>query len=283
MTKVLSILFVISVFYSCKYFKAPKEPKSIARVGDEYLFESDLDQIVPKDTNVKDSLAIVTAYINQWATKRLLLNGALDNLSANDIAQFNVLIENYKTDLYTKAYLEGLVNSQIDTLITENQIVSYYEKNKQFFKSSNILVKLRYINLVKENTKIETIKSKFNSFTKNDISVLQDLAIDFKSYAFNDSLWVEESQVFERLPFITLDNKNEFISPGKSMVYSDSTTMWLVKIRDVLPTSEPTPLQFIKPTIKQVILNNRKLELLKSLEKDILTNAKKNNTYELYK
>lgn len=283
MKKVVSILFLISVFYSCDYFKAPKKPKSIARVGNEYLFESDLEQIVPKNTNKEDSIAIVTTFINQWASKKLLLNGALDNLSSEKLDQFNVLIENYKTDLYTKAYLEELVNNQIDTLITEDQIVAYYDKNKQFFKSSNNLVKLRYINLVKENTKIETIKSKFNSFTKKDINVLQDLAINFKSYAFNDSVWVEESQVFQRLPFITMDNKSNYITAGKSIVFNDSTTTWLVKIKDILPSNTPTPLQFIRPTIKQVILNNRKLELLKSLEKDILTNAKKNNTYELYK
>lgn len=283
MRKVLSLFLLISICFSCDYFKAPKKPKSVARVGDEYLYESDLSQLVPKGSSKKDSINIVTTFINQWASKKLLLIGALDNLSASKLAEFNELIEQYKVDLYTKAYLEELVNSQIDTVITNAQIENFYTKNKEYFKSSNNLVKLRYINLVKENTKIETIKAKFNSFTKKDINDLQDLAIDFKSYAFNDSIWVEEAQVFQRLPFITMDNKSNYLADGKSIVFSDSTNVWLVKIKEVLPANMPTPLQFIKPTLKQVILNKRKLDLLTSLEKDILTNATKNNTYELYK
>ena len=50
-----------------------------------------------------------------------------------------------------------------------------------------------------------------------------------------------------------------------------------------MPKDSPTPLQFIKPTIKQVIINNRKLELVRTLEKEITEDAIKNKDYEIYK
>ena len=159
----------------------------------------------------------------------------------------------------------------------------YYAKNKQYFKNSSELVKLRYINLVKENPKFAKIKSKFSSFTKKDRKELEQLAVQFKSYAFNDSIWVDINQVYEKIPFINLENKQKYISSGMNFQYPDSTTVWLVKVNNVLPKDSPTPLEFLKPTIKQIIINNRKLDLINTIEKEITNDAIKDNKYEIYK
>ncbi len=283
MFKGLQYLILILAVASCSYFKKPQEPESIARVGDVYLYKSDINDLVPKGTSKNDSIAIVKSFIGRWATQKILYNAAEYNLSDNQMESFNGLINQYKVDLYTKAYLEELVKQQIDTVVTEAQINSYYNSNKQYFKNSTELIKLRYINLVKENQKLDKIRAKFSSFTKNDKKDLQEQAIQFKSYAFNDSMWVDINQVYEKLPFININNKDKYIVSGSNFQYPDSTTMWLVKVNKVLSKDEATPLQFLRPTIKQVIINNRKLELVKTIEKEITNDAIKNNKYEIYK
>ena len=277
------LLVILFQFVSCDYFKNPQEPKAIARVGEEYLFQEDILSLVPKGTSKKDSIAIVKAYIDRWATQKLLVKAAEVNLSSDKVEEFQQLINQYKTDLYTTAYIEQLVIRKIDTVVTNEQINEYYEKNKQYFKNSNELVKLRYINLVKENPKFDKIRTKFTSFTPKDKKELANMAIQFKSYAFNDSVWVDINQVYEKLPFINIDNKSQYIADGLNYQYPDSTSIWLVKVKQVLPKNNPTPLQFIKPTIKQVILNNRKLELVKTIEKEITDDAIKDEKFEIYK
>ena len=277
------IVFVFSIVASCDYFSVPKEPKAIARVGKNFLYQEDIKDVVPKGTTKKDSLAIIKSFINQWATKKLLFEAAERNLSNDKVSEFNVLMDQYKVDLYTKAYIEELVIRQVDTLVTEKQIVDYYEKNKQYFKNPSELVKLRYINLVKENPKFAKIKAKFTSFTKKDRKALEELAVQFKSYAFNDSIWVDINQVYEKLPFLTEENKNKYISNGSYFQYLDSTTLWLVKVNKVLPKDNATPLEFLKPTLKQIIINNRKLELVNTIEKEITNDAINDKKYEIYK
>ena len=277
------IVFVFSIVASCDYFSVPKEPKAIARVGKNFLYQEDIKDVVPKGTTKKDSLAIINSFINQWATKKLLFEAAERNLSNDKVSEFNVLMDQYKVDLYTKAYIEELVIRQVDTLVTEKQIVDYYEKNKQYFKNPSELVKLRYINLVKENPKFAKIKAKFTSFTKKDRKGLEELAVQFKSYAFNDSIWVDINQVYEKLPFLTEENKNKYISNGSYFQYLDSTTLWLVKVNKVLPKDNATPLEFLKPTLKQIIINNRKLELVNTIEKEITNDAINDKKYEIYK
>lgn len=279
----IPIILLSFLVTSCDYFKPQKEPKAIARVGKSYLYESDILNLVPKGSSKEDSLAIVKSFIDRWATKKLLFEAAEKNIGKDQIEVFNDLIEQYKVDLYTKDYLENLVIRQIDTLVTDVQIEDYYVKNKQYFKNSTELVKLRYINLVKENPKFAKIKSKFSSFTKKDKKELEQMAVQFKSYAFNDSIWVDINQVYEKIPFITIDNKNQYILSGKNFQYPDSTTVWLVKVNHVLPKDSSTPLEFLKPTIKQIIINNRKLELINTLEKEITNDAIKDKKYEIYK
>ena len=278
-----SIVLLHTVVASCDYFSAPKEPKAIARVGKNYLYQEDILDVVPEGTSKKDSIAIVKVFINQWATQKLLFEAAERNLSNDKVAEYNALMEQYKVDLYTKAYIEELVIRQVDTLVTEEQIVVYYDKNKQYFKNASELVKLRYINLVKENPKFAKIKAKFSSFTKKDKKALEQLSVQFKSYAFNDSIWVDINQVYEKLPFLTEENKNKYISNGSNFQYPDATTLWLVKVNKVLPKDSATPLEFLRPTLKQIIINNRKLELVNTIEKDITNDAINDKKYEIYK
>lgn len=278
-----SIVLLLTVVASCDYFSAPKEPKAIARVGKNYLYQEDILDVVPQGTSKKDSIAIVKAFINQWATQKLLFEAAERNLSNDKVAEYNALMEQYKVDLYTKAYIEELVIRQVDTLVTEEQIVVYYDKNKQYFKNASELVKLRYINLVKENPKFAKIKAKFSSFTKKDKKALEQLSVQFKSYAFNDSIWVDINQVYEKLPFLTEENKNKYISNGSNFQYPDATTLWLVKVNKVLPKDSATPLEFLRPTLKQIIINNRKLELVNTIEKEITNDAINDKKYEIYK
>ena len=279
----IQIVLLTFLVTSCDYFRAPKEPKAIARVGKSYLYLEDIANLVPSGTSKKDSIAIVKSFIDRWATQKLLFEASERNISKAKVSEFNELIDQYKVDLYTKAYLEDLVIRQIDTVVTEAQIESYYNTNKQFFKNSSELVKMRYINLVKENPKFANIKAKFSSFTKKDRKELEQQAVKFKSYAFNDSIWVDINQVYEKLPFVNIENKNKYISSGINFDYPDSTTVWLVKVNKVLPKDSPTPLEFLKPTIKQIIINNRKLELINTLEKEITNDAINDNKSEIYK
>ncbi|MBV1923083.1 MAG: peptidyl-prolyl cis-trans isomerase, partial [Flavobacteriaceae bacterium] len=62
----------------------------------------------------------------------------------------------------------------------------------------------------------------------------------------------------------------------------DSLGVYLVKIEDILLTNDIAPLIYVEPTIKQIILNKRKLELIKNLERDITKDALKNKKFEIY-
>ena len=68
--------FIIFCLNSCNLFKPKKEPESIARVGKNYLYKTDVISLVPSGTSKKDSILLVRDYINRWATQKLLIDAA---------------------------------------------------------------------------------------------------------------------------------------------------------------------------------------------------------------
>ncbi len=271
------------LLFSCSKENNKNKADAIARVNNEYLYPSDLENLVPSGTTKKDSTALVKDFINRWATQQLLMNNANKNISKSKQIELDELINQYKLDLYSKAYLEQLVITKIDTVITNEEIEKYYNTNKSNFKANSPLVKLRYINLVKGNSKLASISAKFSSFKSKDKKDLKNLAIQFKDYAFNDSIWVDIDQVYERLPFVNQDNVTKFIDAGISYQFADSTSIWLVKVRDMVQKNNVVPLSYISPTIKQIIINKRKTDLINKIQTEITNDAIKDNDFEIFK
>ena len=274
---------IFLLLISCNYLKPETKPHAIARVNDTYLYEDDLKDLVPKGTPKSDSIAIVHNFIDRWASQKLLINAAEINLSADKKAGYDELVKQYKIDLYTKAYLEDIIKSTVDTVISEEELKKYYDENKENFRTNGTLVRLRYINLLKDNPKFETIKSKFFDYRKSDKKFWDTYALQLRSFAFNDSVWADMSQVYSKLPFITPDNRDQYIVSGKSIQFPDSASVYLVKIRNVIDKNQIGPYDYLKPTLKEVLLNKRKLELVKKFEKEITDDAIKDQKYEIYK
>lgn len=278
------IVLVFATFaFSCNFFKDKAKPEAIARAGNAYLYPDDLSGLVPKGTAKQDSIAITKAFINKWASQKLLYSAAGINLSNEKQEEYNRLAEEYKTDLYTRAYLEQLVKQSTDTVVTTQQLKEFYDKSKENLRTGSPLVKLRYIRMAKNHPKFGTIRTRFLSGSKKDIKALTDISIQFKSFAFNDTTWVDVNQVYQKLPFINQDNRNRYIAGGTSYEYPDSTDVYLVKVIKALDKNQVIPFEYSKPMLEQLIINNRKMELIKKFEKEITDDAIKNKEYEIYK
>jgi hypothetical protein len=168
-------------------------------------------------------------------------------------------------------------------VISETELRNYYNENKENFKSNGTLVRLRYISLQKDNPKVDLIKSKFFDFRKSDKKFWDTYTLQLNSFAFNDSIWTELSQVYDKLRFITPDNRDSYISPGKTIQKIEDKNVYFVKISNVIDKNQVAPYQYLKPTLREVILNKRKLELIKKFEKEITDDAIKDKKYEVYK
>ena len=276
------IAIILSVFQSCDYFKSTEEEDTIARVNEVYLFKDDLKKALPENLSVEDSTIFANNFINQWATQQLLVQGAEVNLSDKKLEKFDRLVQQYKNDLYSKAYLEALVAKNLDTVVSFEAASTYYESNKEAFKLNENLIKFRYINVDPNRLDLEDVKKKFKRFNTQDKKELDSIAIQFRSFTLNDSVWIRLDQAINKIPVVTIENKDELLKKSNFIQLKDSLGLYLMQINDVLLRNSTAPLEYVKPTINQIVINKRKLELIKQLEKDIKKDAINNKQFEIY-
>ena len=204
------------------------------------------------------------------------------NLSTEQQAEFDRLVQNYKNELYAKAYTDAIVARELDTTISTAAAEAYYEENGENFLLNEDLVKLRYISITKNNSDFESIKTRFRRFDEDDKQVLLDMAIHFNSYSLNDSVWVKTKQVYDKIRPLTPQDNAEFLKNKNFMQLEDSLGVYLVSVEDVKLRNEQAPLEYSLPGIKQILLNKRKLDLIKKLEKEITQDAIRNEKFEIY-
>lgn len=254
----------------------------VARINDVFLYADDLQHLYTDNMTTEDSLLRVNNFITRWATKQLLVAGAQRNLNENKLQDFNRLAKQYKNDLYATSYLEALVSRSIDTVVTMNEAEDYYNSNMGIFSLKEDLIKFRYIHIDENRIDINDLKTKFQRFNNRDKQELDSIAIQFKSYSLNDSIWIKLTQAIKKIPVVTTENKNELLKKSNFIQLKDSLGLYLMQIEDVLERNSTAPLEYIKPTIDQIVINKRKLELIKELEKDITKDAIKNKQFEIY-
>lgn len=267
---------------SCEFFKKTEDGEVVARVNDTYLYKSDIENLIVEGTSKEDSTLRANNFINHWATQQLLMDGARVNLSQDKQETFNNLVSQYKNDLFTKAYLEALVKRSIDTLVTQNEAEDVYNRNIETFKLNEELIKFRYINVAESNADLKDIETRFKRFDNEDKKLLDSIAIQFKSYSLNDSIWIRVNQAILKIPAINAENKKELLKKSNFIQLKDSLGLYLMQINEVLLRNEIAPIEFVMPTIKQIVINKRKLEFIKELEKDITKDAIKNKQFEIF-
>ncbi len=276
------ILCCSGLFVSCDYFKQETEQVPVARVNDTYLYKKDIQKLIPVNTTSEDSTIIVSNYITRWATQQLLIEQAKINLTADKMAEYNKLVQEYQNDLLTEAYKNVIVSRQLDSVISNQEYQDYYQANKVNFKLNDALVKMRYVQLPKDYSGLATVKEKFNRYNEKDKAVLNTQEFKFISYNFNDSTWIKKEALLKVLPVLNAQT-DQVLKNSNFTQLQDSLGVYLVKIEKVLNPNDTAPLSYIKPMLEEIILSKRKLELIKKLETDITKDAIKTNNFEIYK
>ena len=264
------------IIFSCEEQKP--EDGAVARVNDQFLLQEDINFNFPEDLSREDSLLYRNNYIKMWATKELLLDKARINVE-DENKEIEALVKNYEKELLIDKYKKAVLQQELDTLITDKDIDDYYEANKNVYKLNEDLMKLKYIYFSIDLSDKKEIIKLFKSDDPEDLALLIEKELELYSFTFNDSIWISTREVEKKLPFLKDEEKlkkNQFIQK------EDSLGVYLLAVRDILHRNQVAPKSYVIPTIKQMLLHKRKLELMNSIEKTIMIDAINNKQFEQY-
>jgi hypothetical protein len=275
-------ILVCVLFISCDFLGLQKKDipvrKPIASVHNNNLYTEDIKLLIPKNIEKNDSLVFTRSIINSWAVKQLLLKKAEDNNTQNDNSEINNLVKDYRQALLINGYKERLIKQQLDTLIEQQEIIDYYKLNSKNFRLNEELIKTRYLHFSNDLIDRKEVVKSFKKGTIEDLEELEIKQLTFKQMMLNDSVWTPLENVLLKIPFSRIN----LLKKTKLLQKEDSLGLYLITIKDVLLRNQIAPLSYIKPTIKQMILHQRKLQLIRDLEKIILKDAIQNKSYKIH-
>jgi len=263
----------------CSNFSNNDSNNLVARAGENFLYENDLPEYTSKD----DSLIKISSFIEAWAKEKVLYDLSMINLSQSKRAVIDELVENYKVDLYINSYKDLIVNSKIDSIVTTEQIDSFYTLNINNFKLNENLVKYRYIKVPNDNININRIRRYIVRVNEQDRYFLDSLNFQFADLKLNDSIWFTERDVISSIDFINQNNKSKYFIKNRLFTIEESNYTNFFIVDDILRSGNIPPISYLYERIKSTIVNQRKLDLLKNLNKEILNDALKSRKYEVYK
>ena len=251
---------------------------AVARVNDRYLFKEEIDKLAPSYQSAQDSILWRNSYIKTWATRELLYEKALINVSDQD-QDIEELVENYRRELLIDRYKRAVLQQELDTVVTESDLDTYYELNKNVYRLNEELLRLRFIHFSLEMNDRKELVKKFRSSSVDDAEDLEERSLEFYALSLTDSIWVSRVAADDKLPWLKEEKrlkKDQFIQK------EDSLGVYLVAIKEVLHRNDVAPKSYVIPTIRQMILHNRKLELMNEIEKTLVIDAINNKQFEQY-
>ena len=290
MKNILLYCLMAGVLSSCHFFKKKNEDSSkdeptskpIARVYNSYLYQEDINGLLVGEYNKEDSLDFVNRFVKSWIRKQVLLKKSEKNIT-NSLEEIEKKVEDYRYDLMVYEYQKKYINEQLDKAITESEILEFYNANKSNFELKQNIVKCQYARIPKDSPKLKIALKWFKSFKSSDENKFKDYAVQYsKSYSFEDNIWYDFNEIVNSTPFANYENQHKFLKTRKISSETDSLFIYLLKIKEFKISDEISPLEFVKDRIKDVIINKRKVDLIKKLEEGVYDQAKGNKDFEIY-
>ena len=279
MKRFILIILILFSSVSCDNLANNNSNDLVARAGGNFLYTNDLPVFESKD----DSLRRFSNFIESWAKEKVLYDLSLVNLSQSKKNQIDQLVDNYKIDLYINSYKDLIVNTRIDSIVTDAQIDSFYNLNNKSFKLNENLVKYRYVKVPNDNINLNRIRSNIIRISNEDRQFLDSLNFQFADLKLNDSIWFTERDVISSIEFINQQNKFRYLIKNRLFTIEDFQYVNFFIVKDILKSGNIPPISYLYERIKSTIINQRKLNLLQNLNKEILNDALKSKKYEIYK
>ena len=275
-------LFGLCFCFSCQLFQPKEQADPIARVGSVYLPETVINSLVTETISPEDSAQIVDSYIDNWIEKQVLVQNASENLTPEQLAEVDNKVLEYKESLLSHLYETRLLNQRVDSVVSEEELIEYYESHQKDFAVAEPIVQFFYVKNDKEFKNSSTINQWLNQYlkTENDAELTEYCSLQAISCSTKTDTWVSASTFYETLGLPSGTN-NIALRKGGLMKYKSENYFYLYKLFSV-QDSGIYPFEYVKGKIEEIIKRKRKQDFLEQLHNDVLESAKNNNEIEVY-
>lgn len=273
--KKLAVVFG-SLFFLCLSCST-KQDKVVAKIENESLSESELNALLSaydKDsTSLKDKKDIAEFWVNN-RNKELYLK---KHNPENVLKVKKQLIE-FEASLYDMYIENDIIKEKLDSNVTEQEILSFYKRNRDAYSQKNFIVKALYIKVPNSTQDLEKIEQAYLLKKDKDIEEIKKFANLYASnFYFEENKWIYFEDLVREIPF-DIDKNKLLLDKGSYSTNDNKYTYFLTILAYKIKTVKE-PIKVEKERIVERILAKRIKELKKTIPYQIETRLE--NNYEV--
>jgi hypothetical protein len=279
MRLILSLVSLSLLTVSCTN-QSEKGEGFVVKVNDKLLKERDLNSFLPKGLSPEDSLIAAEHFIRLWINDNLMYSVASKNIA--DKQSIDQLVENYRQSLTIYQYKEQLVNEKLSTEISNTSLLDYYENNKDKFTIDRPLIKGLSLKIPVNAPGIEKIKNWYKSLTPDNITHIENYCVrNAVEYNYFMDNWLDFNELTNAWPD-SYKNESEILKYQKYFEQSGNQFYYLLNVSAYLLPGDNAPFEYAKSTIKEILINQQKIDFFKRIEDDLYRKALNNGEITFY-
>ncbi len=275
------VVFLFLVLVGCGDMRRQSERMVVAECYGVKLYADELQDLLPPDISKMDSLTQVSAYIDSWIHRQILVHQAEINLPAEEL-DFSKQLQDYRNSLVIYAYETQMIEQYLDTVVNDEEIQAYYEEHKENFQLRSTMVRTAYVILDEHCKQTKEFRKLMSNKDTLDLAQLDVLAEQDAVASFLDvDAWVRLEDLLTKVP-LEIYNSESFLKRNRFVSFEKDDFTYMVRFEDYLLEKSVSPIELEREGIKDVLLLKRKKELLSQMSGDLYEKAKKEKMFEIY-
>ena len=276
------LAFAMTLLCGCKVIDGLlHDDEAVARVGSEKLYLSELRSVIPDGVSPEDSIAIAEQYISTWAKDMLFLALADEHLSKTE-KDVSKELEDYRKSLLRYRYEQRYINERLDTVVSQKAVEAYYDSHQDLFRLDVPVMKVRFLDIMADSPNFETLRKRIGSQKESDLAGIDSLAFSSAlRYVDHSEDWIDAVSIAREFGMDYADMlsrmKNGYIESEE-----DRGDVKIAYVCDMQRAGTIAPIEYCTERIKDIIIGNRKRELVNALEQELLESGLAQKNFEIY-
>lgn len=273
---------VVFLFFCCKKNSSEENEKGtvLVRIGDKVLTRGDLEREIPDRLKSKDSALFADNFIKRWVDDQLLYEVASRNIP--DKENIDRMVERYRQELVIFEYQKHLLNEKLDKEISEEDMSVYYEKNRDKFKLHSAIIKGLFLKVPENSPQIARLKKWYKSVTPEAVENIEKYGLhNAVIYEYFYDKWVSFDEIMDNIPY-SVEREVDFLRTHKNIELNHKGYWYFLNISDYQLKGGQMPFDFAKAQIKEILINQKKMDFLKEVKEELYRDALKEKEVEYF-
>ena len=267
----LCLLLVLLLFCACKREDMHKGRTVVACIGETFLYKDEIDIMYAINGRGIDSVKFVDDYIERWAVERLFYNKAAENVAST--VDIESMVEKYRTGLILSIYQDGLVNQQLVSDISMDDVEAFYKENEAMFELEEPMFRGLLLKVSDKSPNISRVRAWCMRHSSEDLDHIEKYSLANEAF-YNGFLeeWRTVSDIAKQTP-LSEYQLNERLKRKETIEFKHGGYTYFVSADSLIQQGDRKPLEMVVSEVKELLVNSRRAGFIKEKKRSLYNEA----------